>query len=740
MLPKNFKKQTHLFEEFAAISTQEWIEKINADLSKTNTKLEDLTWHYNKDLKFKPFYRKEDLKEHLLYNPKNSFAEPYLRSYKNKPRACDIAAQVHVGENDLAYKKINFLNAQDIDTLVIVSCISPDVHKGIIIFDENALRDLLEKVDLERVRLFFDCGDLSPYFLKLFLKEVGRRRCDPSKVQVKFNYDPLSSQLEGTTFFSESSLNSVGNVSSEILSELILEAHNQSISIKPICISDTLVHNAGASTTQCLAYSLCAFHEYFHSFYQCMQKKKDFSSYDLKDFIAIFSKHVFFHTAISSNYFIEIARIRAFRFLLSCLFRLYEKSHEKQESNKNIPPQIKIHISAENSLLNKSDYDLHTNVLRCANECMAALLADIDEFKCYSYDYVEPFSMTSDEGDKLAIHTQHILQKESFLNKVVDPMGGSYYIEVLTDSLAKAAWTKFQEIQKLDNSNKGLQLSIKQSYLQKEIKENYAQSQANFAQNDGFSLLGVNRFPNPEQKSPTLNSQSFSKRSLNLRKPKPAENSSYKPCSRISEPTLLSSIDKLWETKNSNSDIETFLSFYYNKKNEETSKNKKVQQENRHSFLKYERIAKPIEELRRATEIHVQKNFNLPSIFLMRWGNLAISKQRANFISNFIACIGYKIKEGKIHSTMQEAIKEAAQSKADILALCAPSENYKNLLTSISDVFKVKTDFPYLIAVSVPKEQESKELKGKGIDLFIHKKTNLIESLTDIQKTLKVIV
>ena len=485
-------------------------------------------------------------------------------------------------------------------------------------------------------------------------------------------------------------------MSHEILSDLILEAHNQSISqsisIKPICISDTLVHNAGANATQCLAYSLCAFHEYFHNFYQCMKKKEDFTSYDFEDFVAMFSKHVFFHTAISSNYFIEIARIRALRFLISSLFRLYEKSYGTGKSNKGMLTLPKIHISAENSLLNKSYYDLHTNVLRCAHECMAALLADVDEFKCYSYDYVEPFLLTSDEGDKLAIHTQHILQKESFLNRVIDPAGGSYYIEVLTDSLAKAAWTQFQEIQKLDNSHRGLQVAIKQSFLQEEIQKNYAQLQSDFAKNDGLSLLGVNKYPNPKQKTSTLTSQSFSKRnrnkkSLNFQKQKTIKNSVYKPCSRISEPTLLSSIDKLLDTKKSALDIETFLSFYYHIDNKNTNNNKMEEQSHQHSFLKHERLAKPIEDLRRATEIHAKKNSSLPKAFLMRWGSLAISKQRANFISNFIACIGYEIQEGEIHPTMKETIQEAVQSKAEVLAFCAPNENYQDLLAAVSDIF-----------------------------------------------------
>ena len=202
---KNSKNQTHLFEEFLAISTQDWVEKINIDLSKSNTKLEDLTWHYSHDINFKPFYRKEDLKQHLLYNSQNSLHEPYVRSYKKTPRACSIAAQVHVGETHAAHKKINFLNTQDIDTLVIVSHMSAHEQKGVMVFEENALTNLLEKIDLEKIRLSFDCGDLSPYFLKLFLKEVVRRGCDPNKVQVKFNYDPLSTQLEGTTFFSKSS-------------------------------------------------------------------------------------------------------------------------------------------------------------------------------------------------------------------------------------------------------------------------------------------------------------------------------------------------------------------------------------------------------------------------------------------------------------------------------------------------------------------------------------------------------
>ena len=732
-------KQKHLFSEFPSISTEEWLNKIQADLSKSATKLEDIDFHYQEDLDLKPFYRKEDLKKNLLYNKENSFEFPYLRSYTSKSTTTKIGAQIHSEDLKLARDKIEFFLSQEVELINIVNQLKSSQHRGVPIEKTEDLNFLLEEVDLSKTTLQFSCNELTPYLLHLFLEAIKNKdKTKIAKIQVLFDYDPLLAQLEGSPLTSHSSWDN----SCAILSELILESELQNFSIRPVCISDSLLHNAGANSVLCLAYSLAALNEYFQNFYTHLESKNEFSSYSFQDILKIFCKHIYWHTAISTSYFVEMARIRAFRFLASSLFHFYCKEYAQEDLN-FVP---KIYIASENSLINKSLYDPYTNVLRNANECMAATLGGVDHFTCFSYDYCEDFMSTSKAGEKLAIHTQHMLQKESFITQVKDAAGGSYYIENLTDSLAKAAWETFQNIEK----EGGLIESIANSSLQEQINKNLKTSQQKFFTTK-LSILGTNKFPNPKEKIlPSLKNCPSSK---NKRKIKIIQNKKeiyYSPASSMKKPNLLHSIEKLLSQENNSLPIETILDFLYNKDNEK--------QESKHEILEKTRLAKSIEELRLATEEYAlsntskkfkekdkknNKNFvenNTPKLFLLRWGHPVLSKQRANFVANFIACLGYEIYEGSLFTSMKEAALQAVEYEPNILAFCASDEDYTNLVSTILSVFKENNYKPYSIVAGLLNDKSSTELKKEGINIFLHRKSNLIDNLRQIQKDLGIIL
>ncbi|MBV8418163.1 MAG: hypothetical protein JO251_23460 [Verrucomicrobia bacterium] len=140
------------------------------------------------------------------------------------------------------------------------------------------------------------------------------------------------------------------------------------------------------------------------------------------------AKSVRFVFAIGSNYFFEIAKLRAARMLWACAVSAFQPRDESC---------CLMNVHATTALCNKSIYDPFANVLRATTEAMAAVIGGCDSLE------VRPFRFS----DRLAMNIQRLLQEESHFDRVADPAGGSYYVEWLTDALANQGWRLFQQVE-----------------------------------------------------------------------------------------------------------------------------------------------------------------------------------------------------------------------------------------------------------------------------------------------------
>jgi methylmalonyl-CoA mutase len=141
-----------------------------------------------------------------------------------------------------------------------------------------------------------------------------------------------------------------------------------------------------------------------------------------------------FSMAVSTSYFVEIAKLRAIRLLWSNVLAAYGVEQAA-------PTTIVAHLAPETQV-----NDPNTNRIKAATQAMSAVIGGADRFYVLpaDIDHKEPSSSSS---YRLARNLQHILKMESFFDQVVDPAAGSYYIEKLTDALAESAWKQFQQIE-----------------------------------------------------------------------------------------------------------------------------------------------------------------------------------------------------------------------------------------------------------------------------------------------------
>ena len=226
-----------------------------------------------------------------------------------------------------------------------------------------------------------------------------------------------------------------------------------------VAVDITTYQNAGANMVQQLAYALAHATEYVHEGYQ---------------------NQVTFNVAVGTNYFFEIAKLRALRWLWESIAPEF-----------GVPSHC--HITATSTLRNKTLYDYNTNLLRTTTENMSAVLGGADSVCPAPYDH--SYHESNDFGRRIARNQLLLLKSESYFDKVEDASEGAYYIEFLTEQLAEKALSLFKDIEK----NGGFLKQLQEGTIQRKIKESAAKEQALFDEGQEV-LIGTNKYPNPEDR------------------------------------------------------------------------------------------------------------------------------------------------------------------------------------------------------------------------------------------------
>jgi len=229
-----------------------------------------------------------------------------------------------------------------------------------------------------------------------------------------------------------------------------------------LSVDVSLYQNAGANTVQQVAYALAHANEY------------------LTKFGGKIANHIQFNFAIGSNYFFEISKIRAFRYLFNLVLKTY-----------NI--QVTPIIFAEPSFRNKTIYDFNVNILRSATECMSAILGGVNTISNFSYDHI--FHNENEFGERIARNQLLILKEECNFKHTQFIATNSYYIESITKQITEKALDIFKEIE----ASGGFLKHLKKGTIQRKIVENAKKEQQQFYKGD-IVLLGTNKYPNKQDK------------------------------------------------------------------------------------------------------------------------------------------------------------------------------------------------------------------------------------------------
>ena len=448
------EKNEKLFGMFPPISTQEWMDKINADLKGADFQRK-LVWRTNEGFNVQPFYRAEDIKGlKTLGTLPGQF--PYVRGTRDNNEW--LIRQDILGED---VKELNESARHAIDRGV--DSVGFKVGKEL---SKEELATLLNDIDLHKIEVNFLCCPCSAVdvakVIVAYLKENGAAEYFRGSI----DFDPVKPLLvkghKPNGCFVEKAVE-------------MLEVVKDVPGIRCFAVDSYMLNNAGAYITQELGCALA-----WGAMYLTALTDAGIDAGEV-------ARRIKFNMGISSNYFMEIAKFRAGRMLWAEIVKAY-----KAEAEKCCCSKMKVH--AITSQFNQTVFDAHVNLLRSMTETMSAALAGVDSIETLPFDLQH--KKPDEFSERIARNQQLLLREESHLDKVVDPAGGSYYIETLTVSIANEAWKLFNAIE----DKGGFMAEAANGEIQKAVNESGAKRHLDVARRKEI-LLGTNQYPNFGEKA-----------------------------------------------------------------------------------------------------------------------------------------------------------------------------------------------------------------------------------------------
>lgn len=436
-------KSDKLFSEFPPVSTEQWEEVIMADL-KGGDYEKKLIWKTIEGINVKPYYRAEDIKD-LNITPSTK-----------KDNNWDI-------RQDIFESDVNVANQIALEGIKRgVNSLGLDASK---VENINDLTSLLKGIDPTKIKINFLSAKCFSTLTELFVEYLKQNSISGKNVYGSINFDPyVYSLYTGKLCCSEEEIASKAVQLMNFIKENIPN-------FDMIVVNGHIFNNAGASIVQELAYTLSAANEYMY-----MLTKNNIPSHSV-------GYRTVFSFATGSNYFMEIAKIRAARELWGKIVKQY---------NPQCDSAYDLFIATQSSFYNKTIYDPYVNMLRTTTESMSSAIAGADSISVYPFDCA--FKESDDFSRRIASNQQILLKEETYLDKVVDPSAGSYYIENLTSSIAAAAWDIFKQIEEKG----GFLKAIKEGYIQDEVNKT-AQKRSKEVAMRKTTILGTNQYPNQNE-------------------------------------------------------------------------------------------------------------------------------------------------------------------------------------------------------------------------------------------------
>lgn len=680
-------KRKPLLSEFPAHSNDEWREAVDKLLKGKPYEKIMLTNTYE-GIQLKPMYRKDDIAD-LPLNDELPGNGHYLRGTKSDgyfTKPWDVAQEI----SEPTPEKFNKALLNDLNRgLTAVNMVldeatlmgtDPDESEiglvgngGLSLVNLNDLEISLNKVVLDCIDINIQAYGQALPITAMLMALARKQGISTTSIKGVIGLDPLADLVEW------------GDVE-YTLPEIYDEMYNltkwavqYSPQLKTIAVHTDAYVNSGGSVVEELAYGFATAVEYIDALLG-----RGLNIDEIAPRIA-------FNFSINSNFFMEIAKFRAARVIWSKIIEAYGGDEESR----------KIYVHASTAIFNKTQYDPYVNMLRTTTEAFSAIVGGIDSLNVGCFD--EVIRETNEFSRRIARNQQIILAEECHLNHVIDPAGGSWYIEKITSELVKSVWSNFQIIDEAG----GMYKLLESGEVHKTIAKVFAARRANNVKRKDV-IIGVNMFANMSEK--------------------PIEQREYDFIKIYDE--RLAQIEKKDIKLAGDLDVETIINAFTNGATlgqvimalRGESEGMEIEP------LEIRRNAEAFEDLRNIMEEYVIEKGRRPVVFLANMGSVSQHKGRADFSRGFFEVAAFDVVDEGGFDDPLLAAQAADKVGADVVVICSSDPTYPELVPPLCDALKKLAKQPVIVLAGYPKDQIEAH-KASGVDEFIYLRANALEIL-----------
>ncbi|GLQ05611.1 methylmalonyl-CoA mutase [Sneathiella chinensis] len=467
--------------DFPKPTRDQWNELAEKELR--GRKVEDLVWDTPEGIPVNPLYTADDVKSLPLEDELPGFA-PFKRGvratmYANRPWTIRQYAGFSTAEESNAFYRRNLAAGQkglsvafdlathrgyDSDHPRVVG----DVGKaGVAIDSVEDMKILFDGIPLDEMSVSMTMNGAVLPTLANYIVAAEEQGVSPDKLSGTIQNDILKEFMVRNTYIYPP------KPSMRIIGDIIGYTSRNMPRFNSISISGYHMQEAGATQVQELAFTIADGLEYARTAMAAGMK------------IDEFAPRLSFFFAIGMNFFMEIAKLRAARVLWARVMQQFEPKN---------PQSLMLRTHCQTSGVSLTEQDPYNNVIRTAYEAMAAVLGGTQSLHTNALD--EAIALPTDFSARVARNTQLILAEETGVPNVIDPLGGSYYVESLTNSLVDEAWKLIQEVEELG----GMTKAVESGMPKLRIEEAAALRQARVDRGEE-TIVGVNKYTLAEDDS-----------------------------------------------------------------------------------------------------------------------------------------------------------------------------------------------------------------------------------------------
>ncbi len=695
----------------------DWLEVAKKELKGKD--IDGLNWQTPEGIEVKPLYTEEDIKsiKHTIGVPG---LPPFTRGpratmYSNRPWTIRQYAGFSTAEESNKFYKEGLKNgvtglsvAFDLATHRGYDSDHPRViadvgNAGVAIDSIEDMNALFDGIPLEKMSVSMTMNGAVIPVLACFIASGEEQGCSKSKLTGTIQNDILKEFMVRNTFIFPP------KPSMRIVADIIEYTSKEMPKFNSISISGYHMQEAGANQVQELAYTLADGKEYI----------KIALERGLK--IDEFAPRLSFFWSIGMNFFMEIAKMRAARFMWSEIVK---------EFNPKLDKSLALRTHCQTSGVSLTEQDAYNNIVRTTIEAMAAVLGGTQSLHTNSFD--EALALPTPFSARIARNTQLIISEETGITKVVDPLAGSYYVESLTSSIIDESLKLINEIDDAGGMVKAIELGIPKM----RIEESSAKRQARVDSLDD-TIVGVNKYKPQEKQEINIlavdNEKARTEQIKKLEKLKKSRN----------ENNVKNFLDKIEEAAKSNNTnlLEICVEAAFNRctVGEMTSAMEKIY--GRHSLSTktisgiYGKSIKKTDELS-SIENHIQKFIDKmgrrPRMLVVKMGQDGHDRG-AKLIATAFSDLGFDVDVGPLFQTPEEAAKQAVENDVHIIGVSTLAAGHKTLVPLLMKALKEnKSSNIKVICGGVIPPQDYNFLFDLGVSKVFGPGTNIQEAAIEI--------